>query len=469
MPPWVPSTATAQPRSQMKVILKRSVWDSVDRSPVQLEDLDLDKSYEDDLKEAIKREGDNQHLKIPAKQTWINPNPGKVPLYDIEQLPEGWHPAEPDLDDDDTVRQIERCYERLDEGIMPHIFESKLERHELALVCKQMLKPREDSALSEAVVQRLESLDDLWESIYKAGDRFEQLVNIEAVMDAYRSGELQWNGLVTYWSFGSQLCQPRPFNWDEFEAINERYEGSMSFWTEGLDGPGDEHWKYCISINPSTIHRFLHVYRVAFRLPNFQYWEEMTMLYDTGATMTRIFWDDVVRLQGEFTTDDHPIPIVGAVRAEEMTSFTDATVIMIEVCLINQAQPNVRETPWIRIQCAVSEGPADPRYPQRLDGPWLRHFIHTATEPDGYNRIRIASNRSELSLIRFGLPHTVDRRLPRIPYYTVERGELEVPPAIRQADFSGNSSEEEEERRAVKRSKKMPEASRRGIEDDVVD
>lgn len=97
-----------------------------------------------------------------------------------------------------------------------------------------MSRPREDSALSEAVVQRLESLDSLWESIYKAGDRFEQLVNIEAVMDAYRSGELQWNGLVTYWSFGSQLCQPRPFNWDEFEAINERYEGSMSFWTEGV-------------------------------------------------------------------------------------------------------------------------------------------------------------------------------------------------------------------------------------------
>lgn len=67
MPPSVPSTATAQPRSQMKVILKRSVWDSVDRSPVQVEDLDLDKSYEDDLKEAIKREGDNQYLKIPAK------------------------------------------------------------------------------------------------------------------------------------------------------------------------------------------------------------------------------------------------------------------------------------------------------------------------------------------------------------------------------------------------------------------
>lgn len=192
------------------------------------------------------------------------------------------------------------------------------------------------------------------------------------------------------------------------------------------------------------------------------------MLYDTGATMTRIFWDDVVRLQGEFTTDDHPIPIVGAVRAEEITSFTGATVIMIEVCLINQAKPNVRETPWIRIQCAVSEGPADPRYPQRLDGPWLRHFMHTATEPDGYNRIRVASNRSELALIRFGLPHTVDRRLPRIPYYTVERGELEVPPAFRPADFSGNSSEEEE-RRAVKRSKKMPEASRRGIEDPVVD
>lgn len=68
----------------------------------------------------------------------------------------------------------------------------------------------------------------------RKGDERDQLSNIEALLEAYRSRKLQWTGLVTYWSKGEQLCQPRPFNWDEFEAINRKHHGHKNFWVEGV-------------------------------------------------------------------------------------------------------------------------------------------------------------------------------------------------------------------------------------------
>lgn len=62
-----------------------------------------------------------------------------------------------------------------------------------------------------------------------------QLENIKAVIRAYKKGRLDWReGYVTYWSKGKQLCKPRPFDWDEFEAIYDGYNGHESFWTEGV-------------------------------------------------------------------------------------------------------------------------------------------------------------------------------------------------------------------------------------------
>jgi hypothetical protein len=66
-------------------------------------------------------------------------------------------------------------------------------------------------------------------------DENKQIPNIKAILKAYRTLQLDWNsGLVTYWSNGVQICQPRPFDWDEFEAINLVYNGKEGFWTEGV-------------------------------------------------------------------------------------------------------------------------------------------------------------------------------------------------------------------------------------------
>lgn len=84
------------------------------------------------------------------------------------------------------------------------------------------------------VVKRLAVLEEIWDRLNARNDPFEQLSNIENVMDAYRRNKLRFTGLVTYWTRGKQLCQPRPFNWDEFEAINHRFQGCRSFWVEGV-------------------------------------------------------------------------------------------------------------------------------------------------------------------------------------------------------------------------------------------
>lgn len=72
----------------------------------------------------------------------------------------------------------------------------------------------------------------------KRGDPNDQLQNVKAILAEYREKRLQWTKrLVTYWSKGKKLCEPRRFDWDEFEAINAKHDGHQSFWVEGVCAP----------------------------------------------------------------------------------------------------------------------------------------------------------------------------------------------------------------------------------------
>jgi hypothetical protein len=65
-------------------------------------------------------------------------------------------------------------------------------------------------------------------------DSTEQRRNIRAILQAYRSKKLVWYPkLVTYWPNGQQLCEPRPFDWDEFEVINHAHGGHKGFGGKG--------------------------------------------------------------------------------------------------------------------------------------------------------------------------------------------------------------------------------------------
>lgn len=97
------------------------------------------------------------------------------------------------------------------------------------------MKSQDSRGLSWNTVQRLHDLEATRKYLKDTADDLEQLPNIEALLKAYRSSQLEWNvGFVTYWSKGIQICQPRRFDWDEFEAINSRHLGHKGFWTEGV-------------------------------------------------------------------------------------------------------------------------------------------------------------------------------------------------------------------------------------------
>ncbi|KAJ5290890.1 hypothetical protein N7478_000141 [Penicillium angulare] len=86
------------------------------------------------------------------------------------------------------------------------------------------------------------------------------------------SGRIQINGLVTYWSRGTQISQPRPFDWDECLAINNHHNGTTSFWVEG--------------------------YNIAVKLPGVDWWSEFKFGFDTGCDQMELFERDLTVLQG---------------------------------------------------------------------------------------------------------------------------------------------------------------------------
>jgi hypothetical protein len=93
----------------------------------------------------------------------------------------------------------------------------------------------EPKGVNRATYERIDTLKFINQAISKGHDPLSEKSNVEAILNAYRTGQLEWiPDLVTYWSNGKQLCQPRRFDWDEFEAINQAHSGHQSFWVEGV-------------------------------------------------------------------------------------------------------------------------------------------------------------------------------------------------------------------------------------------
>jgi hypothetical protein len=94
----------------------------------------------------------------------------------------------------------------------------------------------EPKGLSRKTYERLDTLKFIQTAISSPQkDPLSEKKNVTAIINAYRTGKLEWiSGLVTYWSDGKQLCEPRLFDWDEFDAINKAYSGHKSFWAEGV-------------------------------------------------------------------------------------------------------------------------------------------------------------------------------------------------------------------------------------------
>ncbi|KAJ6086767.1 hypothetical protein N7467_005681 [Penicillium canescens] len=185
---------------------------------------DLDKSYVGRYTPEV--------LPRPKKQTWKHD--GEKPIADMKKVPPGWSSHDSDLDPDDIDAQIERCRERIKAKIMPSIFEARLKEYLNRKEERDTMMNDEAEDLSWNVVQRLDDLENIRSWLEKGNDDDDQIPNVDAIIQAYTVGDLDWNaGLVTYWSKGKQLCQPRPFKWEEFLAISAKHKGHIGFWVEG--------------------------------------------------------------------------------------------------------------------------------------------------------------------------------------------------------------------------------------------
>ncbi|KAJ6185378.1 hypothetical protein N7519_006679 [Penicillium mononematosum] len=286
------------------------------------------------------------------------------PLIDPEKLPPGWSMTEPDLDRDDIDAQIERCHVRIKENIMPHIFEHRLKGLKISQAKRNALVASEPGNHSLAVLKRLEVLRNI-EVELQSSDNFNQLPNVRALLQAYREGRLHWNiGLVTYWFEGVQLCEPRPFSWDEFEVLNAHHSGKTGFWMEG--------------------------YEIAIRVPGTRWYAELEFVYDTGASMMTLYEGDIQNIMG--TSNVEP-PIMGlntSVIADGSTMTSP--VVEVEVTILDTERR--RLTRWVRIQCEVSRGWCGTG-DYRLDGP-LRQLLYTASAPRNNDKMYIASNHPDI-------------------------------------------------------------------------
>ncbi|KAJ5829815.1 uncharacterized protein N7525_008068 [Penicillium rubens] len=286
------------------------------------------------------------------------------PLIDPEKLPPGWSMTEPDLDRDDVDAQIERCHVRIKENIMPHIFEHRLKGLEISQAKRNAMVASEPGNHSLAVLKRLKVLRTI-EVELQSSDNFNQLPNVRALLQAYREGRLHWNlGLVTYWFEGVQLCEPRPFRWDEFEVLNAHHSGKTGFWMEG--------------------------YLIAIRVPGTRWYADLEFVFDTGASMMTLYEGDIQNIMGTSTVEP---PVMGLTTASLVDGSTMINpVIEVEVTVLDYQRRMMTE--WVRVQCNVLRGWRDTGH--RLDGPWLRQVLYTASAPRNNDRLYIASDYPDI-------------------------------------------------------------------------
>lgn len=132
---------------------------------------------------------------------------------------------------------IQRCKDRIEDGIMPQIWERKLRAYETEKAKQLHIIQNAPRGLSVTVIQRIETLKFIGRqlALRRNDDAKLQLANVNAIIDAYCSKTLTWQPeKVTYWQKGKMLAGPTEFDWDSFFRLSRDYNGDKDFWVEGV-------------------------------------------------------------------------------------------------------------------------------------------------------------------------------------------------------------------------------------------
>ncbi|OOQ86207.1 hypothetical protein PEBR_22408 [Penicillium brasilianum] len=388
---------------------------------IKLEELDLDVSYVDEYKSAAPAR--------PQRQPrWRHQ--GSQPLVDPKKFPTGWNSNEPDLDPDDFEAQIARCDERIKDNIVPHFFEARKREHLDVKEAVETWMKDEPKGLSRQTYERLDTLKFIQKAIFRPqNDPLSEKKNVIAIINAYRTGKLEWiSGLVTYWSDGKKLCEPRPFDWDEFDAINKAHSGHKSFWVEGVGSTGGSSRNERVTIDPDRYWKYLKFYKFHVRFPGYNFYAELEFLHDTGASDMSIYADDLPAIMGPQIISSPWLKVAGYTKivtpGQEPTpnNTTVLPVVAIEATMVTENEDPTKErlrmTPWTRVWTTVNVGRANKTLgAHRLDGPWLRHRLYMGSAPDGSDCVHVATSKNDLDLKNVDLKKTpgLVNDPPRIP------------------------------------------------------
>ncbi|KAJ5998579.1 hypothetical protein N7451_006389 [Penicillium sp. IBT 35674x] len=394
-----------------------SVKDPTPRKRLNVKRLDLDWTYVGgELAPLV--EGQGPVPEKPARKRWQHHGP--EPLTDYNLVPDDWSAYDDDIDAEDLEGQVERCKERITDNILPHIFEARLQGLELELDRRVKTAEREAEGLSWNVIKRIQHLRMIGRSLYSQGDPQEKLVTIMALLDAYNTKTLEWTpGLVTYWQKGRQLCQPRPFDWDEYEAVQREIGDIWSFWVEGLMTPGPAPQYPSVTSQREPANPYFNTIRLAVRIPGLQAWAELDFLWDTGACMMNIYQGDLNIIMGANAGDLlgnvpgrwNAVPSVGSIIMAGVGGILAPAVSLVELEITMLDANRQRIIPWTRVQASVNPGVFTPGgTDHRLDGPWLRSLLFLGSAPDNnLNRQVIFSTCKSMAL-----PALNVARVPRV-------------------------------------------------------
>ncbi|KAF4766475.1 hypothetical protein N7455_005476 [Penicillium solitum] len=350
------------------------------------------------------RRGDELLLSGPSATLGQITEPPRVwgprdePINDPTQLPKGWTASETDLAHDDVDGQITRCLRRIDENIMPDIFEDRLKMYQQMKKEQTDMIKSEPDGLSWEVVQRLDSLKKIQASFDELGNDNGNTPNVKAIMAAYRSGDLVWDAnSVTYWAHGKLMASAKQMDMDEFLAFSKKY-GPHGVWVEGMDNYKPEPMNLFITLHPTMWGHAMHVFEVAIRNPttwNTNTWQHtihLTVMEDTGASAMKIFEEDGCALE---RTSGARLPVTATTNMSTAGGQVRADTVILQVNMFHNGQ--VMLPRWINIRaCITRQSRNSPPAGTRLGGIWLHHMLYCLCAPDNTGDMHVGTDLTEI-------------------------------------------------------------------------